>query len=112
MCEFDDLDLDVERLQSAPSRFRVDKTFRYYRSMLDVVDLDFVFVLIDPNVLIPIAMACLKMRLLFFVDKPLARDTGETSRLAEAAAKHGAFYMVATNRRILPVILKVKSLAD
>lgn len=104
-------EVDAERRDRALEEHRPDQVFADYREMLGSCDLDVVFVLTMPGHLVPIALDCLGGKLHVCLEKPPGMSSGDTHKLAAAAAAGSGKTMVSLNRRYIPQVLAVRRLA-
>jgi myo-inositol 2-dehydrogenase/D-chiro-inositol 1-dehydrogenase len=80
-------DINAEALGKTAKRYGVTQTFRDYRDLLSLPDLDGVGMAVGPLMHREIGMAALERRLPVFMEKPPAADLAGTRELAAAAAK-------------------------
>jgi predicted dehydrogenase len=97
-------DIDEIRLREAGHTYGVPALFTDYRSMLDRVEMDAVYV--APSVLrtVEVAAECLQRGRHTFVEKPPGLTAEQTERLAAIARQHDALSMVGFNRRFHPLV--------
>ncbi len=88
------------------------KVFDNYKTMLENVDLDFVFITTPVNSHIEIASNCIKRNLPFFVEKPLSRTAKECESLYKLLKDKPVVNMVGYCLRYSDTYSKAKELLD
>ncbi len=99
-------DLDAERRTSTCDRWGVsaEKRFSDYHAMLDKVECEAVYVIMEPRPGTPIVLDVLSRRKHVFMEKPPGMNLGDTEKLAATAAAKGCKLQIGWNRRFAPVI--------
>ena len=96
-------DLDSEKLALTAERWVIEARFTDLHEMLAQVELDAVYCIAPPTVLLPIVLPCLEAGKHVFTEKPLGATSDEARQMAEAAEANGCLTMVGFNRRFAPV---------
>lgn len=105
-------DLDVQRLKETSDRYGVGERFTDYTLMLDKVDLDAVYVIMAPHLLIELVLHCLGRGKHVFIEKPPGISLEQTRRMAEEARRNKCVAMVGFNRRYIPVAREGKGIVE
>ena len=92
-------DIDGEALARTASRYGVSKTFRDYRDLLAVPDLDGIAVAVGPEMHREIGIAAVTSGYPVFMEKPPAADVRGAMELAKAAADLNKPVMVGFMKR-------------
>jgi virulence factor len=114
LAEFDDVeiaaisDLDDGRLKSTAEKYKVEKTYKDYKKMVQEVDLDAVYVIMPPHHLFDLVIHCLNSKLNVFIEKPPGVTAEQTRNMALTAEKNGCLTMVGFNRRFIPIMVEAK----
>lgn len=95
-------DLDSEKLALTAERWGIEARFTDLHEMLAQVELDAVYCIAPPTVLLPIVLPCLEAGKHVFTEKPLGATSDEARQMAEAAEANGCLTMVGFNRRFAP----------
>lgn len=103
-------DRDTGRLNTTCDKFGIEKRFTDAEKMLNEVELDAVYVIMQPHHLYDVAMVCLDRGLSVFVEKPPAITTYQLRNMARLAEQRGCKTMVGFNRRYIPLMKEVKKL--
>jgi virulence factor len=101
-------ELDEARLQKTAEKYNVPGRYTDYRRMLSEVEADAVYVIMNPQYLLPIALDVIRAGKNIFTEKPAGVDASEARQLAEAAARYGVKSGVGTNRRYSAVLRKAR----
>jgi predicted dehydrogenase len=105
-------DIDVEKLKSTAGRFGIDDRYADYQKMIEETKPDAVYILMPPHHLYDLAVHCLSKGLHMFIEKPPGVTSFQARRLANLAQKNGCLTMVGFNRRYIPLLVRVKEMAD
>jgi len=106
-------ELDQEKLDDAAAKYSIPRTFTDHREMLDSVDLDVVYCVMNEKWLLQPALDCLKAGKHLFIEKPPGADSGETRQLLAAAEANDVYAMVGLQRRFAAVTREaVRRVAD
>jgi predicted dehydrogenase len=87
------------RAKEASERFKIPRSYSDYRELLDQADIDAVTIALPNHLHAPVAIEALKARKHVLVEKPLAMNAKEASKMIDAAAKMRRTLMVAQNFR-------------
>lgn len=102
-------DVDEARLRDAGRTYGVDALFTDYRTMLDRVAPQAVFVLPSVMRTVEVTTACLERGLHVFVEKPPGIRAEQTRELARLAAASDVISMVGFNRRFHPLVTAART---
>jgi myo-inositol 2-dehydrogenase/D-chiro-inositol 1-dehydrogenase len=105
-------DIDAEKAERNARLFGFDKWYKDYRQMIEVEDLDGVFIVGHPNMHYEIGLECLKSGIHIFVEKPPALNSDQAYRLLEASKEHNRFVMVAFMKRFSVGYRLAKTIID
>ena len=106
-------ELDQGKLEKAAAQYSIPRTFTDHREMLDSVDLDVVYCVMNEKWLLQPALDCLKAGKHLFIEKPPGADSGETRQLLAAAEANDVYAMVGLQRRFAAVTREaVRRVAD
>jgi virulence factor len=106
-------DLDQQRLQAAGERFGVEKLFTDYRTMIETVAPEAVYVIGQPEFMYGIWCWCLAQGLDLFVEKPLGLTLHQATNLAYLAEANNCITQVGFQRRASPLLRHAQAaLAD
>lgn len=103
-------DVDSERAQTQAARFGFAQNFGDYRTMLDVVAPDAVWVLTPYHITRQVAGDLLTMGVPTLMEKPPGANAQETRELLSIAQEHGTPHQVAFNRRHAPLLKQMQAL--
>jgi predicted dehydrogenase len=97
-------DVDSQHLQSSASELdklqgKMPATFKYYQDLLDLKDLEAVFIATPPQWHALQFIAACERRLDIFCEKPLAYDPAEGMAMVRAAEKAGNIVQIGFQRR-------------
>src|SRR5579863_5982654 len=87
------------RAREAAERFKLPRTYSDYRELLDQVDIDAITIALPNHLHAPVAVDALKARKHVFLEKPMALNAKEASRIIDAASKLRRTLMVGMNYR-------------
>jgi predicted dehydrogenase len=102
-------DIDEPRLQEAGRTYGVHALFADFRTMLDTVAADAVYVLPSVTRTVEIAGECLDRGFRTFIEKPPGTRAAETRELARLARRRGVTAMVGFNRRFHPLVTAARA---
>jgi len=105
-------DLDEERLNTTADKYGVASRFTDLHEMLGSVELDAVYCIGPPMVLMETVIPCLEAGKHVFTEKPLGMSADEAEQMASTAAAHDRLSMVGFNRRFAYVIARCKEMVD
>jgi predicted dehydrogenase len=96
-------DLDPERLQRTADRYEVVGRYSDHRQMLAQADLDAVYIIMGPHLLLPLVLDCVNAGKHVFVEKPPAMNARDLETMIEAAQRQRRRTAVCFQRRLAPV---------
>lgn len=96
------------RIDALADRFGIPEKFTDYRTMLDTVSVDAVFVLVSAMQIVPVTAECLKRGIPTLLEKPPGLTSKETESLAHIAHETSCINMVALNRRFYSVMQRAR----
>ena len=105
-------DLVPDRLASTGEKFGIEARYTDYRSMLEEIKADAAYVLMPPHQLYDLAVDILSRGMHLFIEKPPGVTSYQTSELARHAEEKECRTMVAFNRRYIPLMTRVKAMAE
>lgn len=97
-------DLVREKAEATAQRFGIPRVYTDYRSMLDEVKPDGVYVLMPPHQLFDIAIAVMNRKHHLFIEKPPGLNAFQNRQLARCAERNGVIAMCGFQRRYVPLI--------
>ena len=101
-------DLDSERLASAADAYDIPRRYTDHRRMLDEVDCDVVYAIMQPYHVCQVAVDALDAGKHVLVEKPPGANSTEAARIAAAATRNDRLACVALQRRWTPLIRAAK----
>jgi predicted dehydrogenase len=101
-------DLNEERLNATADKYGIERRFTDYRSMVEEVAPDAVYVIGDPDVMYPLWIWCLEQRLDLYIEKPMGFTAHQARTLARLAEKNGCITQVSFQRRTCPMVVKLR----
>jgi predicted dehydrogenase len=101
-------DLDSERLRQTADLYSVEGRYTDHRKMLDKADVDAVYIIMAPQLLLPLVLDCLNARKHVFVEKPPAMNGRDLETMIEAAQRQRRRTAVCFQRRLAPVAQEVR----
>jgi predicted dehydrogenase len=96
------------RIHALADKFGIREKFTDYRTMLDTIDVDAVFVLVSAMQIVPVAADCLRRGIPTLLEKPPGLSAKETEGLAHVAQATNCLNMVALNRRFYSVMQRAR----
>jgi len=106
-------ELDQSKLEAAAAKYSIPSIFTDHGEMLDLVDLDIVYCVMNEKWLLQPALDCLKAGKHLFIEKPPGADSEETRQLLAAAKANDVYVMVGLQRRFAAVTREaVRRVAD
>ena len=105
-------DLNQERLNSTADKYGVAHRFTDLREMQERVELDAVYCIGPPMMLLETVLPCLRAGKHVFTEKPLGMSARQAEQMAAAAEENGCLTMVGFNRRHAYVIDRCKQMVD
>ena len=97
-------EMDESRLNEAVEKYSIPRSFLCenetdFQRMLDSVDLDVVYVVMDEEFMTKPALGCLQAGKHVFIEKPAGANLEESCRLLEAAVANDRYCLVGYQRR-------------
>ncbi len=92
-------ELDETRLKQVAEQYQFPHTFTDHRKMLDTVDLDIVYCVMNEKWVLQPALDCLNAGKHIFIEKPPGANSGETQQMLDAAIANDVYAMVGFQRR-------------
>lgn len=105
-------DLNEERLNLTAERYGIRGKFTDYKQMLEKMNLDAVYVIMQAYYLDPIVTFCLEQGKNIFIEKPPGINAEQTRKWADLASKKNCKTMVGFQRRFHPISVKAKSIVE
>jgi predicted dehydrogenase len=102
-------ELDEDRLEAVVTEYDIPNAFTDYEAMLDEVELDGVYAIMEPQLLNPIVTDILKREENLFVEKPPGIAVEETRRWAALADEYDCKTCVGFQRRFHPLVVEAVS---
>src|SRR5271163_1901407 len=87
------------RAKEASERFKIPRSYSDYNELLDQADIDAVTIALPNHLHAPVAIAALKARKHVMLEKPMAMNAKEASRIIDTAMKMKRTLMVGQNQR-------------
>jgi virulence factor len=118
LAEFEDIeilalcDLLPDRLENTAERFGIAGRYTDAAAMLDEVKPDAAYVLTPPHHLYDLALLVLSKGIHLFIEKPPGVTSFQTRSLRDCARRNECLTMVAFNRRYIPLMTKVREMAE
>ena len=103
-------DILLDRLHGTADKYNIPAERRYlnYQKMIAEVQPDAVYVIGQPDVMYPLWMWCLEHGQNLYIEKPMAITVHQARSLAYMAEKHGCITQVSFQRRICPLVVKLR----
>jgi len=105
-------DVSTARCNDFADRYGVQRTYTSVEHLLDVERPDVVHVLTPPHTHADTAIAALTRGVHVLVEKPLATDPADVTRMANAAEESGALLTVDHNRLFDPPVLEARRMLE
>ncbi|HWF19588.1 MAG TPA: Gfo/Idh/MocA family oxidoreductase [Verrucomicrobiae bacterium] len=90
---------NTARAKEATERFKIPRSYVDYRELLDQADIDAVTIALPNHLHAPVAIEALKARKHVFLEKPMAMNAREASKIIDTAMKMKRTLMVGQNFR-------------
>src|SRR4051812_19589457 len=87
------------RAKEASDRFKIPRSYSDYRELLEQADVDAVTIALPNHLHAPVAIEALRARKHVLIEKPMALNAKEASKIIDTAAKMRRTVMVAQNFR-------------
>ena len=114
LASFDDVviagicDLDTERMNQTADKYGIENRFGNYRTMVEEVAPDGVYVIGQPHYMYDIWVWCLREGLNLYIEKPLGLNWHQAQMLTDLAESKGAITQVSHQRRSSPLLKKMR----
>ena len=96
-------ELDEQRLAQVAEKYGFTRTYGDHRAMLDEVDPDLVYCVMNEQWLLRPALDCIEAGKHLFIEKPPGANSDETRAILAAAERCGVWVMVGLQRRYAAV---------
>ena len=96
-------ELDEQRLAQVAEKYGVTRTYRDHRALLDEIDPDLVYCVMNEQWLLRPALDCIEADKHLFIEKPPGANSDETRAILAAAERRGVWVMVGLQRRYAAV---------
>ncbi|MGA2239460.1 MAG: Gfo/Idh/MocA family oxidoreductase [Candidatus Bathyarchaeia archaeon] len=103
-------DISIERAKSLANRHNVDRVYSNYLDLLGMDDLDFVDICTPTSTHCRIVSDAAKAGRNVFVEKPMARTSGECERMISECERAGIKLCVCHNQKFYASVLRAKSM--
>jgi virulence factor len=105
-------ELKEDLLKTTAEKYGIKERFTDYKQMLKKVDLDAVYIIMNPSLLDPLVTYCLKQNKNIFVEKPPGTVPEETRKWAKLAQENNCKTMVGFQRRFHPCYKEAKKIVE
>ena len=96
-------ELDEQRLAQVAEKYGFTRTYRDHRALLDEIDPDLVYCVMNEQWLLRPALDCIEAGKHLFIEKPPGANSDETRAILAAAERRGVWVMVGLQRRYAAV---------
>ena len=96
-------ELDEQRLAQVAEKYGFTRTYGDHRALLDEVDPDLVYCVMNEQWLLRPALDCIEAGKHLFIEKPPGANSDETRAILAAAERRGVWVMVGLQRRYAAV---------
>ena len=96
-------ELDEQRLAQVAEKYGFTHTYRDHRALLDEIDPDLVYCVMNEQWLLRPALDCIEAGKHLFIEKPPGANSDETRAILAAAEHRGVWVMVGLQRRYATV---------
>jgi predicted dehydrogenase len=101
-------DIDKARLDATAARWGIDRTYSDYRTMVNELSPDGVYVIGLPNIMFDIWVWCLRQGCNLYIEKPMGLTRHQAEILATLAEQHQCITQVSHQRRTSPLLSLMK----
>ncbi|MCU0503961.1 MAG: Gfo/Idh/MocA family oxidoreductase [Anaerolineae bacterium] len=101
-------DLRLDRLNTTGDKYGIERRYTDYKAMIEEVAPDAVYVIGPPDVMYPHWVWCLEQGLNLYIEKPMGITLHQARNLAYLAEKHGCITQVSFQRRICPMVVRLR----
>lgn len=96
-------ELDEARMKTVVDKYKIPRSFGDHRKMLESVELDAVYCVMNETFVLHPALDCLNAGKHIFIEKPPGANSRESQQLLDAARANNVFCMVGFQRRYTSV---------
>jgi len=101
-------DLNTERLHATADKYGIERRYTDYKKMIEETAPDAVYAIGPPHIMYDVWTWCLRNGLNLYIEKPMGITMHQARALAYLAEKHGCITQVSFQRRITPMIVKLR----
>jgi len=105
-------DVDIRKASILAKKYSIKNVYSDIIEMFTHHELDLVFILTPTNLHLPMSLVALEHGANLFIEKPLARNSEEAARIAEAATKNDRTVMVGMQHRFRSDVQTTKSFME
>ncbi len=105
-------EMDERRLDQVVEKYGFEQSFTDHRQLLDTVELDVIYCVMNEKWLLQPALDCLNAGKHIFIEKPPGANSDETQQLLDAAVANNVYAMVGLQRRFTAVNVEAKRRVD
>ncbi|GIN70874.1 1-carboxy-3-chloro-3,4-dihydroxycyclo hexa-1,5-diene dehydrogenase [Bacillus sp. J14TS2] len=102
----------MENAKKTANDFGVENWTNDWRELVANPNIDCVDITVPNHLHYEIAMACIKEKKPFLIEKPLARNAKEAREIVAAAKENGVLALYGENMRFKPALVKIKEIID
>ena len=92
-------ELDEEKMQTVARQYAIERCFTDYRDMLESVDPDVIYCIMEEQYVTPVAIDCMNAGKHVAIEKPAGADVRAAEKLRDTAEANGVHCLVAYQRR-------------
>jgi len=96
-------ELDESRMKTVVEKYNIPRSFKDYKEMLETVELDAVYTIMNERWVTPIAIDCMNAGKHIVIEKPPGMNCDETQQMLDAAVANDVYCMVGYQRRYAAV---------
>lgn len=105
-------DMREDRLNITAEKYGIEARFTDYKVMLREMDLDAIYVIMDPTFLDPVVTHGLSKGKHVFIEKPPGIESKQTEGWAKLAQENGCKTMVGFQRRFHPCVVDARGIVE
>jgi len=105
-------DLAPEKLEEVRKPYDIPAVYTDYREMIDKERPEGIVVVMTPMDLTGVVLGCLEMGQHVMIEKPPGCNSGEAQQMLDLAQQNDCKIMVSMNRRFMPLVRKIKEMAQ
>lgn len=102
-------DLDAQRMTATADQYHIEGRYTSYRTMVEEVAPDAVYVIGQPHYMYDIWVWCLRQGLNLYIEKPLGLTIHQARSLAYLAEQKGCITQVSFQRRSTPMVTMLRN---